>query len=191
MISLLALLLCGAVSAYAEVPSGLSVGAGLGSMFAVDEQSYLGSGTDLYPECFVSYDRGPLAFELSAGWLYREGKIKLVLGNVVLSETKYTEAFFPVELAVKYLPMKMVKSDGPLQPFLGLGAGMLFASGDNDENFFFLSPDLGLSFGKRHIFELDCAYNLVLGDDDLDLGANLDYLKLSLRYKYRFAFGAK
>jgi hypothetical protein len=186
-ISVILLFLCGIVSVQAEPISGLSVGAGIGSMIAMDEKSYMNSGMDLYPECFVSYDRNSLVAEASVGWLYREGKVKLVVGNKVLAEESYTEAFIPVALTVKFLPLRKGNPDSAFQPFVGLGAGCLFASGDNEDTFFSLSPDLGVSLGRKHILELDCAYNLVLGEDDLIQGDNLDYLKLSLRYKYRFA----
>jgi hypothetical protein len=184
----LALLVCSVVSVQAESTSGLSIGAGAGVMVAVDKESYFDKGTDFYPEAFVSYDKDSFLAELSVGWLYKKATITSSIGNVILAKADYTQSFVPTTLTLKYLPLRKNNSASIFQPYVGLGAGCLFATGDNNKIFFVISPDLGLSFGTRNILELDCAYNLVVGEKDMPVGNNLDYLKFGLRYKYRFAF---
>jgi hypothetical protein len=187
-ISFLSFLLCGTVSAQETSSAGLSVGVGLGTMVAIDKESYFDSGIDFYPEAVVAYDKEALSAEASLGLLYKKATVKTTLGNLVLSKTDVTQAFLPLELTVKYRPLQKNNPDSLFHPYLGLGAGWLIPTGDNDQGFFVLSPDCGISMGSKHVLELDCAYKLVLGEDDLAQGDNLDYLKVTLRYKYRFAF---
>ena len=62
--------------AAANPRQGLSLGFGIGAMFAVDEESYYDIGDDLYPEVQLAYDIGPVKLGLHGGYIWREETVE-------------------------------------------------------------------------------------------------------------------
>ncbi|HOX33021.1 MAG TPA: hypothetical protein PLB91_11870 [Spirochaetales bacterium] len=179
----------GIASAQARAPRGLSLGIGAGGMMPADKESYLGDALDLYPEASIAYDVGIFLAEASVGWIMKSGTITYYVGSVAIGEEDYEIQFFPAKLAAKVMPFRESRPDLLAQPFAGLGLGCLVASGDNGDSYLLASPELGVSFGRKHILDLDLTYNCVIGEEDLTLGDTLDYCTFGLKYRYRFAFG--
>jgi hypothetical protein len=111
----------------------------------------------------------------------------VIVNGVEVWREEYTQAFVPVTLSFRCLPIRLLKSRFPVQPYAGIGAGAYLAlTGDNETHCPMVAPQAGVEFrlGQWFVLGLDAAYNFIAEDDD-EYRNNLDYLSFLVTGRIR------
>lgn len=161
-------------AAFAGSDQGVSLGAGIGAMIAVDAECYYDVKADGYPQASLCYDAGSLLWSASVGLVYRQETIGADSATILL---------MPVCATVRWQPLKLFPSWDGAQPYCGLGLGGYFGVGDNENSFAMVAPTLGLTMGRTHVVDLGYSYHKVYENSP---GDQLDYHAIVAAYRYRF-----
>ena len=183
---------------------GLSVGPSVGVMVPSDADADVEAAAAFQLVCDVyGFDVG-----FSAGYFNRADTYtysRTSNHHTYYYENEYEQAFYPVQLNLRILPVRFFRQSFVFQPYLGIGLGALLpdtSSGDDNAHeeerdvYAMASPQVGFEFqlSRWAVLSLDLAYNVVLDEEDdgnsyyTGEDYDLDYFTAMLAVRFRGPF---
>jgi hypothetical protein len=150
----------------AKPRAGLSLGIGIGGMFASDADGYMGLPNDLYPEFQIEADLAFIRAGVTAGFIYREYREWDWWGDYFYDEKLL---YMPLTADLALMPLRFFASRSPFQIYLGGCAGVFIdLQGNRDANFC-VGPKAGLEFylGDWAVIDIEGRYVIVPDDEEL------------------------
>lgn len=164
----------------AKQRAGLSLGVGVGGMFATDSLGYNGLSNALFPELTIVADLAFVRAGISGGLIWHR-YWEWSCGN-------YNEedmVFLPLMADFSIMPVRIVAPESPFQIYLG-GSGGILIDLDGGGVQFCVGPRIGFEFylGEWAVIDLEGRYVIVPDDSH----GELSYFNALFGIRFRIPF---